>query len=109
MGYTAHIAVYAPEDMVIAEPGERDDALDIWGMGACDERLHGGYLITVLTEQVTVIIARACVIIRIDIPQPARRGERLCQREAVIIQPMLVHAHAVRRGKRLPRLMKSER
>ncbi|MBO4577919.1 MAG: hypothetical protein J5688_04350 [Paludibacteraceae bacterium] len=109
VAHGAHVAVDASEDVVIVEPGERDDALDIRRMGAGYERLHGGYLIAALTEQVTVIITRACVIIRIDIPPLARRDVSLRQREAVVIQPALVHAHAVRRGKRLPRLMKSER
>ena len=42
-------------------------------MGACDERAHGGNLVAMLTEHVTIVITRVCVIIRIDILPLARR------------------------------------
>ena len=103
MTHYTHIRIDTSEDMVIVEPGERDDALDVWRMGAGDERLHRGYLVTMLTEQVTIIITRACVIIRIDEPPPAERCVCFCESQAVVIQPALVHAHAVRHDKRLPR------
>ena len=81
--------------MIIAEPRKPYNATDIRGMTSCNERLHGCYLIVVLAEQVTIIITRASVVVRIDeSPMPE---QRIClgESEAVVIQPAFVHTQAV--------------
>jgi hypothetical protein len=48
MTYIAHIAIHAPEDMVIARAG----------MGGIDEYLHSGYRVVLCAEQSAVVVAR---------------------------------------------------
>ena len=52
--------------MVIAEPWQRNDTLHIRSMHAIDECTHGRYLVIAVAEHLTIIITRACVVIRID-------------------------------------------
>gem|GEM_PF-4116506 len=104
MTHYPHIRIYASEDMVIAEPGERDDALDIRRMGAGDERAHGGNLVAMLTEHVTIVITRACVIIGIDEPPAAKCGIRISKSKTIIIRHTMVHTQTVSRSNGLLRI-----
>ncbi len=107
MTHCAHITINATEDMIIAEPRKPYYATDIRGMTSCNERLHSGYLVATAAEHTTIIITRACVIVRIDkSPMPE---QRIClgESEAVVIQPAFVQAQAVRDIKRITRLTPS--
>ena len=93
--HRAHIAVYPPKDMVVVEPQNRNDALQIWRMCTPDERTHGGYLVIAVSKQPTIIIARACVGIGIDQAPMPECGVGISQCEAVVTGHSFVHAQAV--------------
>ena len=57
----AHVRIYPSKDMIIAEPEQRYDAVEIRRMGAGDECTHGRYLVATAAKHATIIITRACV------------------------------------------------
>ena len=100
----AHVRIYPSKDMIIAEPEQRYDAVEIRRMGAGDECTHGRYLVATAAKHATIIITRACVVVRIDeSPMPE---QRIClgESETIVIQPAFVHTQAVRDIKRMTRL-----
>ena len=90
--------------MVIAEPWQRNDTLHIRSMHAIDECTYGRYLVIAVAEHPTIIITRACVVIRIDqSPMPECRIS-FCQCEAVVVGCSFVHAQAIRQCNGLLRM-----
>ncbi len=64
-------------------------------MSAGDECAHGIDLIAVSAEQITIIIARARVIIGIDEPPAAKCGIRISKSHTIIIRHAMVHTQTV--------------
>ena len=82
--------------MIIAEPEQRYDAVEIRRMSADDECAHGRYLVATAAKHATIIIARACIVIGID--QSPMPKQRIClgESEAVVTGCSFVHAQAIR-------------